>query len=281
MSLQILFGDDEHTAKDGPYARVLKTRKWLYISSAAATVLALGLYKPSAFNEVFKIIELPARVAEFTIALGLIYMVLLYIFLCWQLIITYDIILGERFSFRREEEISSALDRVDESQRALSEYKDERQKPDIDSLKKAEQYLEDSIDNLQKFERQVGPGAPDDIENLSTSELLKAAAEGSPILSLISARRELRTANDLVTSERAEFSERESEIQKPDPVRLSLQASLARATNTLNALSREDPARRLGYRKVECSIDILRVGLPIFVAVGSWGHLVWKMVRPS
>lgn len=114
--LQIIFGDDEHTASDGPYLRVLKTRKWLYITSIAGLIIANGLYNEKAAEDALKIIKIPHYFLRGGVLVGMFYLVLQYAFLIVQLISTYDIVLSERFTSRRADELASARNAKDDAQ---------------------------------------------------------------------------------------------------------------------------------------------------------------------
>ena len=278
MPLQILFGDDEHTAKDGPYYRVLKTRKWVYIASAAALIFAHGLFSEAGAKDLLKAVAIPSWMLQ-QLAFGtLTYLLVQYAFLSWQLGVTYDIIVRERLAFRREEELSNARNRLEEARRALKSYRDERPQPDSVGLGDAQSRFDEALAKASSLEEQAGPNAPMSPSDLPTSELLKAVSEGSPIMSLFAARRELDSARAWLEAEQLEYDQREAALQQPDPARTSLEDSVARAIRTLNNLSNEDPARRLGYKKVEYCIDLLRVGIPAIVGALCWALLARALV---
>ena len=86
--LQVIFGDDEHTAADGPYARLMKTRKWLYIVAVAELAIANGLYNEKATADLLKVASIPTSALESALLFGLSYMLLQYAFLTWQLFTT-------------------------------------------------------------------------------------------------------------------------------------------------------------------------------------------------
>lgn len=119
--LQVIFGDDEHTATEGPYSRVMKTRKWLYFGALALMAVESGLYDENAAAASFKFIDVPASTLSLTFTIGLIYLIIQYSLLLFQLITTYDITLSERFTYRRAEELQAARDR----ERAAKKSRDE------------------------------------------------------------------------------------------------------------------------------------------------------------
>ena len=119
--LQILFGDDEHTAEEGPYKRLLKTRKWLYISSFASLLISNGLYDETSAARVLSPIKLPASALETSLRIGLLYLIVQYILLLIQLWTSYDIVLEERFVFRRADELTKARERFRSARKLDSE----------------------------------------------------------------------------------------------------------------------------------------------------------------
>lgn len=88
--LQIIFGDDEHTAADGPYSRVLKTRKWLYLSSAVSLAINHGLFNERATNEAIIFFTIPEQRLSLFLFLGIIYLLAQYFLLLVQLYSTYE-----------------------------------------------------------------------------------------------------------------------------------------------------------------------------------------------
>ncbi len=121
--LQIFSGEDEHTAVDGPYTRLMKTRKWLYISSGAAALLSYDFINTPEVKNLTKIIDVSPYLLGASITGGLVYLLIQYSFLLIQLFSIYDIVLLERFKFRREDELTKARAKIDSTKRKLRELK--------------------------------------------------------------------------------------------------------------------------------------------------------------
>ena len=119
---QVITGEDEHTAIDGPYARLMKTRKWLLIASAAGAAIHLQLYDATAFKGLVKVLSLPPWLFRASVVAGLAYMLLQYTLLAMQLASTYDLILRERFVGHHDDAIKAAALRVSEAEDALSQH---------------------------------------------------------------------------------------------------------------------------------------------------------------
>ena len=122
--LQLIFGDDEHTASEGPYSRVMKTRKWLYMGSIALIAIGSGLYNENAATEALKFINIPTTMLKTGLIIGLTYLLIQYALLVFQLITTYDITLSERFTSRRSEELQAARERLRAAQKLRDEVLD-------------------------------------------------------------------------------------------------------------------------------------------------------------
>lgn len=110
--LQAVFGDDEHTAFDGPYVRLMKTRKWLYLTAFFATILTLGLYSASEAWKLMPFLLVPEFFLKQICWGALLYLNLQYMALLVQLVSTYDIVLGERLRFKRQEEIDASRKQI-------------------------------------------------------------------------------------------------------------------------------------------------------------------------
>ncbi|HYE46208.1 MAG TPA: hypothetical protein VEA44_10600 [Caulobacter sp.] len=103
------FGDDEGTAAEGPYKRLLKLRKWLYFSSALAGFNAAGLLQPKAVGPLLKgLIAVTPEIATTAILAGLSLTTIQYAALLLQLRGTYDIVLEDRIASKRRQDMIAA-----------------------------------------------------------------------------------------------------------------------------------------------------------------------------
>jgi hypothetical protein len=119
--LQSVFGDDEHTASEGTYQRLMKTRKWLYLTSALAIVMSQGLYDEEAAKALLQVVAAPEWLIRGAVKIALGYLLLLYSLLFLQLATTYDIIWRERlFKSAREKDRSASI-AVEAANRELSD----------------------------------------------------------------------------------------------------------------------------------------------------------------
>lgn len=120
MSIISAFGDDDHTASDSAYDRLLKVRKWLWIFSTAAILLHFNLYNDTAAKNLLKIIEIPSWLLKQATIAGISYLLIQSIFLIIQLFNTYDIILDQRMKFKQEEKLEHASNNIRTAQDELS-----------------------------------------------------------------------------------------------------------------------------------------------------------------
>ncbi len=104
--IQIFFGDDEHTAAEGPYVRMLKARKWLYISSALAVLHSFRLIDLKSLKKLSGGL-IPASdkdlwLATWVIGSGLLYLIVQYVLICFQLGAAYHRVLDIRLPDSQE-----------------------------------------------------------------------------------------------------------------------------------------------------------------------------------
>lgn len=119
---QIMFKDDEHTALDGTYLRVMRTRKWVYAFSSLLYVVVLDLYYPDKITGLLSVIYVPHFVLYYFAIGSSIVVSVQYFVLLAQLLSIYDIILRSRFAFRREEELSKAKEKLEAAAIKLRDY---------------------------------------------------------------------------------------------------------------------------------------------------------------
>lgn len=103
------FSDDEHTATDGPYARLLKSRKWLWLSSVLA--IAAGHHRIVAvrIEDVLQgVLRIDASVIFWATFVPLVVSTIQYALILWQNVATYDLTIQARFQKRQSEAIDLA-----------------------------------------------------------------------------------------------------------------------------------------------------------------------------
>jgi hypothetical protein len=226
--LQIIFGDDEHTAADGPYVRLMKTRKWLYLSSAAAIVFANGLYDAPAAKALLKVISAPTWVLAPALFLGLAYLTAQYALLLLQLTSIYDLVVSDRLQTRRVEGLSDARERIRETETALH-----------DALRSSAEHnsrisrISESIRTL----KQDGD-APDPIE--APSSFAEFMEQQSRVRDL---------EKDLEAAKAVDFT----------ALLDSARSAAVQARDRYENLARQDAGSRATYRISEYAIDLLRL----------------------
>lgn len=258
--LQNLFGDDEHTAKDGPYSRVMKTRKWIYITAVSATLLVVGKYDVEATRSLLKIIDVPLRTISLAVELALSYLVLQYAVLVFQLIATYRIILNERLAFRRADEIASAATKASEARAAILKFKNDERDREVSHEQSLVSAVQAAQDDLEKRRKSLSENPGDVLSVKMFREALESGAAEAKItldkaLSGLEEYREMRAAKP--------------QLDDSNPAYASLLATQAAAEASLRKVQAEDPASRPGYRKAEMVIDIFRVAPPILIGAAS------------
>lgn len=118
--LHVVWGDDEHTSIDGPYARLMKARKWIYILSLTGLVIEFGLYNEAATEALIRVVDAPASLIRGLVVLGLVYLMAQYAMLAVQLGTAYQAVLNMRFEHQRQNDVQAATDQVKQARRALT-----------------------------------------------------------------------------------------------------------------------------------------------------------------
>lgn len=260
--LQIIFGDDEHTAADGPYSRLLKTRKWLYLTSVSAIILGNGLYNENAAEEILKVIKLPAHFLTNGITIGLFYLIFQYSFLAVQLVSTYDIILSERFTFRRAEDLASAyaaevearskyntaVTSFNHNKESARQHLKESCRVEIASMEMNLEVVEGDVRDFQYRK--------DDIEEL------RKARHGVSRIKAIMAEKKLF----LKRLDDPDFASKQV-VLIHDPSVSAEKENLDRASSDLLVLKSQVPSLRRFYKWSEIGIDLFRIFPPLLLSI--------------
>jgi hypothetical protein len=122
------FGDDELTATDGSYVRLLRTRKWLYLSAAMAVLNVGGHLDVRAVSKLTgNAVELSSLAISIVILAGFALTSIQYGLLISQTRLIYDLVLAKRFSTSRREELDRLRKALNESERAYLTTKEEEE----------------------------------------------------------------------------------------------------------------------------------------------------------
>lgn len=266
MNLAGLLGDDEHTAAEGPYSRVMKTRKWLYLSAITAQVFALNLYRREEFESVVKFLWVPSWWVASGVLFGLIYLLAQYALLSGQLLASYDIVLRERLISRRADDLRQSREAYDNAMRKRQAF--EREWVD-DQFSLAEAERSQAEHEMQEAQYQL------QVLQSRQEGILSHAAFSHEALE----RAEARIANELearVTAAREAINRagerlvavRSSRPPSPDDEAYRAlvnegDAALHRYRDLLN----QEPSLRWGYKAFEGCIDLLRIVPPAIISV--------------
>lgn len=266
LSFAGLAGDDEHTAIEGPYARLMKTRKWLVISSVLAALVVLRVYDPVATKALIRITEIPDWLFANAVLGGLAYLAIQYGLLLYQLWITYDLTLSERLKFRRADDLAKAVDASRSAERDL-----------VDAKSGGEISLTPHPADIRRAEKQLRVAA----SNVETAQM-KLHAESVPnTISWTLAENELEEAKRLLEDAEAAMvtveAQKRSLSEKIESrhARISAaQRNFDKAIQDLEELARQDPSKRGRYIWAEKAIDALRLAPPAFAGIVAMLSLV-------
>ncbi len=258
--LQLIFGDDEHTAADGTYSRVLKIRKWLYLSSVASLIITLGFYDERSATSLVKVIKLPTELVSPALMFTVLYLLVQYIFLLVQLHSTYDIVLNDRFIFRRAEELASARAKMLAAQLQLKNLVDEEENYIKSVFNAQEKQLKESIDKEAA------------LLNAAKADLSALQARGAE-------QRDLDNAAGAISAQTAAHGNVTNALYKLRERRLMHDTSLGKQ-KILNAqnfyeqtlaqfkeLNQLVPSERPRYQFSERVIDLSRIAPPLILSI--------------
>lgn len=257
MSLQVIFGDDEHTAADGPYTRVMKTRKWLYLAASLVLLVIGGWYDPASVTSLIGgVVDVEDALVTTPLIVGLVYLTLQYGLLVTQLLVSYDIVLKDRLTFRRQEDLATARERAlaarKEASQVFADIAARMKETNADLVHEVEQARRHS-----KFTSAMNP-ANTAARKERESEIRRAEAR-------------------LVAAENAIAQHRLSNFDlTANPEFKAAQENAQQMERALEEIAKENPALRRGYRWMERSVDALRVFPPLFVALFAlWRSIEW------
>lgn len=262
--LQVIFGDDEHTAAEGPYARLLKTRKWLYFSSVATFVVAWGLYDETALQKAMGFIKLPATTLLGGLSFGLAYLLFQYVLLVVQLLATYDIILAERFTFRRADELARARDRALQARKSYQEALSAFNKDAKRSLSVYRERLQGELSELEK--KRAGEKIL--LIHKEINKEISGIAELRYSISRANVQIALRTSRIGETINDPDTAASRIEPVDDAEMKIAIDAQ-DEAERDLTVLQHQVPSERRLYKSAERTIDASRVGLPMIIAASA------------
>lgn len=255
MAFQILFGDDEHTARDGPYNRLLKTRKWIYVSAALAILLAYDLYRPDAAADLLKVIGLPPLLIGPALMVGALYLLVQYGLLLGQLWVSYDLVLQERLTFRRAEELTKAQERVRMAREAAA--------------KQSRATRDELRSDLAEVQRALSTAARELDERELDLKRLEGTYDNTASLKREQVTRRIELLKALTLQGQRRTADLEEQISEATfDVDVAEAPDVEEAEAELRHLRAQNPADRKGYKAMEVAVDVLRLIPPPII--GAW-----------
>ncbi|MEG8039206.1 hypothetical protein QP166_07535 [Sphingomonas sp. LR60] len=246
----------------------MKTRKWLYLSSATLSIVHGGLYNEKAASSLLKFVKAPTSVVEPALAIGVAYLLLQYSLLVGQLLSTYDIVISDRFIFRRSDDLTSARDRIKEAtsqlQSSINAFRQDfavalqaRQNELVNQIALEGKKLNALTEQRVKLQQQLSG-------NGSLAKVMHDEGRQNAIRA--------RLINSLKKLKSSPLEELDPSY---DPNVKLCQSALLEAEQAFKILRSEMPSERHGYRFAEVIIDTLRLGPPwLFAALALLHYLV-------
>lgn len=286
MSFQLFFDADQHTAAEGPYARVMKTRKWIYISSTLGALVCAGHYRPAGSLKVtLDSFLIPTNTLAFGLFLSLFYMLAQYVILALQLKVVYSDVLDERFTNQRTERLNEATQKLARAAEERASWISQRnltrkqQLIAVEDEARTRLYRSQSLmvdaGHEPKFSyselRSAFPSFPDE-------QIRKLAEEPYQYTILQGLSSTLHQEYERATQERMDI-----EIEPPpydDPIYKSLDDAVRVAEQGLAMVSGIKAYQSPIYRKRERHIDYMRVFIPMGSAALILALLALKFSGP-
>ena len=288
MNLANLFGDDEHTAADGPYKRVMKTRKWIYISASLGLLVAGGRYHETGGNKVLlEVFSFPDYIFALTLIAGLAYLLPLYVILVAQLCDVYSAVVDERFADQRLERLREASKRRAHAVAEISNWVSSWRRAHVEPFIEAEQVAMTRRSNGKTIVDRLGKGLEVTAEQMADVWKGMATPDLKEFLSQGEDARENWLLDWADQADRnyldAAGARVAAEIESPpeDDAGLKLlRTALAEADSDLANLANVQAYLSPGYRRKETIIDAIRIAPPLMTGVLALAGLVVNFAAP-
>lgn len=260
MTLSQFFGDDEHTASDGVYFRLLKSRKWLYLTSIIASLHTIGSINYDAITKITAgLLAATSDHAWIGLIIGLITLTAQYVLLIIQGFFSYPSIVRERLAKNSNE----SFRKLDEERKSASELIVERRR-----------VLQDTFAELRRqIVTLIAAGGDFDPDEYTMSLLQDPALLDVADQDAVDRKRhELRHTSPASKEEMAHLartwisgfrsirSMREEELK-------SSEISLERINENYSILLDNTPERQKIFRWAEYALDGFRLFPPAFIAL--------------
>lgn len=255
LSLTAAFGDDEHTATEGPYVRMLRIRKWIFLFSFVIIGVVVGMYDENAAARAFPVLNISKDAIILSASLSLFYLTIQYNSLLVQVGSTYDIILKARFESHLNaetdllgEQLTSAMNASAEAKDALPLTKNEQEQArlELSRLKRAQKSKQLFLENGQ------------DVDGSELDESVLHEAEND----LINIYTRIQAIEDTLSKQKDVLkivSRHNSDIE--------------RISQKLDAIRSSQPSTRPFYVKAESIIDATRLITPQIMSVIAFATL--------
>jgi Sec-independent protein translocase protein TatA len=249
------FANDEHTAADGAYLRLLRARKWLYLVAIAAALQAHGSINYQALNGVLQgVLNFRPNLVRAALLLTLTPLILQYALLLVQLLTSYRVIAQERLLKRRDEAFDKARALIRVAASSIDNLKATIAAEDVE-LKRRVKEEASRRKQVKSFENLVGTFSPRAHEGETARNSLKDFRE------------KLSAAKDQVAGAIAQSKYRNMEL-------LAAEEHQGAQLRNFQKLQRDTPEDRLIFRLAEYGVDLIRISVPIGFAVYAWALLV-------
>lgn len=116
---QVFFGDEEFTAADGPFKRLLAIRKWMYLATCVVVLERANGIDFARLSKIVQFLTVSESLAHPVIVTGFFYLAVTYVVLLIQVGSVYDWILEDRLKLRDDERHKLQRDRLAQARTEL------------------------------------------------------------------------------------------------------------------------------------------------------------------
>lgn len=229
-------------------------------------VVVLDLYYPDKITGLLSVIYVPHFILYYFAIGSSIVVSVQYFVLLAQLFSIYDIILRSRFSFRREEELSRAKEKLEAAAIKLRDYGSpflERWKNELERkriiIDKWELKLKYYGEINQKIKTRIAVDKKKN--NLTDQDIYQIERD------LAKVGRNLPRIKRVIEYLNKSMTELESQVQSKSHIDASLQQDYLRARSVYDSINKDNPSLRKIYVISEVVVDISRTIPPAVVSI--------------
>lgn len=251
------FNEDEMPNNDNAYNRAIKLRKWLVLSSVFSIAVSFNILNLQNINSLVKIISITDLNISINSFVLLSYLLVQYLFLTVQLVISYKYIIENRF----KNDISETINALRKTKSEITEKMNERSKM-LQVFQRDHNKMLNDIpiyeNELAKLYGKINQQSNSklsvyDIDNLGNFEHQKRIEE---------TKSELNTLNRNIPMIISQITQAKNEIDQ-------YEIEISNLDNSITYNLKRDLSSNTLFKISEMCIDFKKIAVPLFIAIYS------------